>query len=164
MVIPRFRLLSVLLATLFPAIPLFGQAASDPMGINIHFHDAKPGEMEMLAAGGFKFVRIDMLWNQKWSATEKEKGVYDFSAYDHQFDDLKARQMHAICIFAYGNPLYDGGLSPHTDEGRQAFANWPSPPRSTSRGGASTGKSGTSRTAGSSGSPRRTRTITPSCC
>ena len=100
-----------------PAVPT-------SLGVNIHFNSAKPGEMEMLAAGGFKWVRMDMLWNQSWSATEKVKGVYDFSAFDKLVESLRPHGIRTICIFAYANPLYDQGLSPFTDEGRNAYAAW----------------------------------------
>jgi hypothetical protein len=97
---------------------------ADSLGVNIHFTTPKPGEMEMLAAGGFHWVRMDMLWNQSWSATERAKGVYDFSACDGLLAALKPHGIRTIFILAYGNPLYDKGLSPHTDEGRQAYARW----------------------------------------
>jgi hypothetical protein len=104
--------------------PIMGSIVPEAVGVNIHFKEAKPGEMEMLAAGGFHWVRIDMLWNQSWSSTERVKGVYNFSAYDHLMADLQQHGIRAICILAYANPLYDGGLSPHTDTGRQAYAAW----------------------------------------
>ena len=43
-------------------------------GVNIHFTDPRPGEMKMLAAAGFRWVRMDL----KWDATESEPGRYDF--------------------------------------------------------------------------------------
>lgn len=89
----------------------------DGVGVNIHFTHAKPGELEMLAAGGFRVVRMDFFW----ANTEREKGVYDFSAYEHLLADLDRNGLRAYFILDYGNPLYDGGLSPHTDEGRAAF-------------------------------------------
>lgn len=89
----------------------------DGVGVNIHFTHAKPGELEMLAAGGFRFVRMDFFW----AGIEKQKGVYDFSAFDHLMADLDRLGLRAYFILDYGNPLYDGGQSPHTDEGRTAF-------------------------------------------
>ena len=40
------------------------------LGVNIHFTDPKPGEMEMLAAAGFKWVRMDFTW----AGTERKTG------------------------------------------------------------------------------------------
>ncbi len=90
------------------------------LGCNIHFTDPRPGEMEMLAEGGFRFVRMDFIWG----ATEKERGQYDFSAYDRLLAALDKHGIRALFILDYGNRLYDEGLSPHTDEGRKAFAAW----------------------------------------
>jgi hypothetical protein len=87
-------------------------------GVNIHFTDPKPGEMKMLADAGFKWVRMDFAWG----GIEREKGKYDFSAYDHLLETLKPHGIRPIFILDYANRLYDGGLSPHTDEGRAAMA------------------------------------------
>ena len=53
-------------------------------GVNIHFTDAQPGEIKMIAAAGFRWVRMDF----KWDATERERGVYDFSAYQRLLSAL----------------------------------------------------------------------------
>jgi hypothetical protein len=92
----------------------------DGAGVNIHFTDARPGELEMLKAAGFKWIRMDF----SWSAIEKQKGAYDFSAYDRLLASLDKVGIHAMLILDYANPLYDSNLSPHTDEGRAAFAKW----------------------------------------
>lgn len=90
------------------------------LGVNIHFTDPRPGEINMLAAGGFRWVRMDLTW----SRTEVAKGQYDFSAYDRLLAALAPARICALFILDYTNPLYDRGLSPHTDAGRQAFARW----------------------------------------
>jgi hypothetical protein len=92
----------------------------DGLGVNIHFTDPKPGEMKMLAEGGFRWVRMDFVWG----ATEREKGKYDFSAYDRLLKALDEYNIKALFILDYTNRHYDGGLSPYTDEGRKAFARW----------------------------------------
>lgn len=92
----------------------------DGLGVNIHFTDPRPGEMEMLAGAGFKWIRTDFAW----AGTEHHKGEYDFSAYDRLMSSLDAHQIRPIFILDYSNHNYDGGLSPHTDEGREAFAKW----------------------------------------
>jgi hypothetical protein len=97
--------------------------ASDPtagMGINIHFTDAQPGELEMLSRAGFHWVRMDLTWQR----TEKTAGVYDFSAYDRLMQSLDKFHIHPLFILDYANPLYDGGAPTHSDEGRAAFARW----------------------------------------
>jgi len=97
-----------------PADPLSG------MGLNIHFTDAQPGELEMIAQAGFRWVRMDFHWDR----IEKTPGVYDFSAYDRLLDSLDKVHLHALLILDYGNPLYDNGNSPANDETRAAFAKW----------------------------------------
>ncbi|HEX9544614.1 MAG TPA: cellulase family glycosylhydrolase [Pyrinomonadaceae bacterium] len=96
-----------------PAIP-------GALGVNIHFTDPKPGELAMLAAAGFRWVRMDFVWQ----SIETEKGTHDFSAYDHLLSALDEHQLRPLFILDYANTLYDGDHAPFTKEGRQAFANW----------------------------------------
>jgi hypothetical protein len=90
------------------------------LGVNIHFTSPRPGEMEMLAGAGFKWVRMDL----NWGGTERERGKYDFGAYDKLVKAMEPHGIRAIFILDYSNKLYDGGVSPHTDEGREAMARW----------------------------------------
>lgn len=101
-----------------PAMP--EPAVPNGLGVNIHFTDPRPGEMEMLAAGGFRWVRMDFGWSQ----TEPERGHYDFSAYDRLMSALDAHHIRAIFILDYGNRLYEPESSVTTESGRRAFANW----------------------------------------
>lgn len=89
-------------------------------GVNINFTDPRAGEMRMLADGGFRWVRMDL----KWDETEKEKGQYDFSAYDRLLAAQQPFGIRTLFILDYGNPLYDNGAPPRTDATRQAFAAW----------------------------------------
>lgn len=90
------------------------------LGVNIHFTDAKAGELEMLARGGFRYVRMDF----SWESTEGDKSTYDFKAYDRLLGDLDKHHLRAVLILDYANRHYDQGLSPSSDEGRAAFARW----------------------------------------
>src|SRR5688572_29261967 len=92
----------------------------DGLGVNIHFTDPQPGEMRMLSAAGFTFVRMDF----DWARIEKQKGVYDFAPYERLLKELDAHGLRALFILDYANPLYDDNRSPDTDEGRAAFAKW----------------------------------------
>ncbi|HEY7088686.1 MAG TPA: cellulase family glycosylhydrolase, partial [Tepidisphaeraceae bacterium] len=98
---------------IWPALP-------GGLGVNIHFTDPKPGEMKLLADAGFALVRMDLTW----SRIESKKGEYDFSAYDRLTKECDAHGLRVLFILDYSNKLYDDGLSPHTDEGRAAFARW----------------------------------------
>jgi polysaccharide biosynthesis protein PslG len=115
--------LSVLVVERSPAAEvagLPGPNVPDGLGVNIHFTDPRPGEMEMLAAAGFRWVRMDF----GWGGTEREKGKYDFSAFDRLMAALDKHHVRAIFILDYSNRHYDQGLSPSSDEGRQAMARW----------------------------------------
>jgi len=96
-----------------PAVP-------EGLGVNIHFTDVQPGEMEMLAAGGSRIVRMDFAWG----GTEREKGRYDFAPYDRLVAALEAHGIRALFILDYSNRLYDNDLSPCSEEGRAGFARW----------------------------------------
>ncbi len=119
---PTILSLVVLAAVMIAAAPpekgLPGPTVPDGFGVNIHFTDPQPGEMERFAEGGFKFVRMDLAWQ----AVERERGRYDFSAYDRLMGHLDEVGARAYFILDYGNPLYDDGLSPHTPAGRAGFA------------------------------------------
>lgn len=103
-----------------PAQGLPGPTIPQGLGVNIHFTDPRPGEMEMLASAGFRWVRMDFTWQ----ATERKRGEYDFRAYERLLKALDAHGIRALWILDYGNPLYDEGLAPKSEEGRKAFAHW----------------------------------------
>ncbi len=56
-----------------PAAELPRLAVPDGLGVNIHFTDPRPGELEMIAAAGTGWVRMDF----GWDGTERQKGTYD---------------------------------------------------------------------------------------
>jgi hypothetical protein len=97
-----------------------GLVVPDGLGVNIHFTHPKAGELDMLAKAGFRWARMDFAWD----GTEREKGKYDFSAYDHLLAELEKRKVRSLWILDYSNRHYDGGMSPASDEGRKAFARW----------------------------------------
>ena len=90
----------------------------DCLGVNIHFTGTEREQVDKIADGGFRFIRMDFCW----SAIEKEKGHYEFKAYDELVDSLATKGIRAYFILDYGNPLYDKDMAPNTDDGRAAFA------------------------------------------
>ncbi len=119
---PYLLLPTFFLASLAPArsgIPL-NPPVPEGFGVNIHFTTPRPGEMKEIAATGVHWVRMDF----SWGATERVKGVYDFSAYDGLLAALSPYHIRPIWILDYGNKLYDRGLPPHSSAARQAFAQW----------------------------------------
>lgn len=87
-------------------------------GVNVHWTSPLPGEMTMLSASGFKFLRMGL----HWSVIETQKGIYNFTDYDIFVATLDKYGMKASLTFDFTNPLYDGGMSPCSEEGRKAFA------------------------------------------
>lgn len=90
----------------------------EPFGVNIHFTRALPGELSLLAGGGFRWVRMDLFWN----TVEQEPGRYAFGEYDALVAAMAQRGICIIFILDYGNPHYDYGFAPHSPEARAAFA------------------------------------------
>jgi polysaccharide biosynthesis protein PslG len=113
------------------ALPMLAQAAQpvlpeglpEPVipqgfGINIHFVEPEASSLERISEGGYSFVRMDL----KWERVERERGLYDFSAYDKLTDAMRERRVRMLYILDYGNKLYGDGLAPRTEEDRAAFA------------------------------------------
>lgn len=105
------------------------------VGVNIHFNRGHEKDLDMIAAAGFKFVRMDL----GWGGIENRKGEYDWSAYDELTANLEKRGLSAIYILDYSNGLYEeavasknpvfGGASkdtasPQHPESVTAFARW----------------------------------------
>ena len=98
--------------------PAAASTVDQTLGVNVHFTDPKPGELQMIADAGFHWVRTDF----KWELTERERGKYDFSAYDRLLKELDVFQIRALLILDYGNPLYTEGESVRTPVARAAFS------------------------------------------
>ena len=90
----------------------------EPFGVEIHFTRASQGEMDYIANGGFKWVRMDMFWH----TIETALGRYNFSAYDSLVAEMTRRGIRIVFILDYGNPLYDRGYPPTSPGGQAAFA------------------------------------------
>jgi hypothetical protein len=120
-VLLRLALSLIVLAPRGVCTPVdFNGVIPDSIGLNTHFVDPRPGEMEMLAASGVRWVRIDFAWE----SIEKAPGQYDFSMYDKLVTTLESYRISPYFILDYSNKLYDNGMSPYTEEGRRAFAQW----------------------------------------
>ncbi len=111
---------------------LYNQVCS---GVNIHFVRGHEADLDMIAAAGLKFIRMDFVWHH----IEESRGVFDWSAYDELTANLKKRGLSAIYILDYSNPLYEeeveskdpitgeiqrGTAAPRKPETIAAFAHW----------------------------------------
>ena len=105
------------------------------VGVNIHFVHGHGKDLDLIAAAGFKFVRMDF----GWEGIERKKGEYDWSAYDQLTADLEKRGLRAVYIFDYSHRLYEETVtsrnpvthreerdvsSPRHPESIAAFARW----------------------------------------
>lgn len=104
-------------------------------GVNIHFVTGHEKDLDMIAAAGFKFIRMDFIWQN----IELKKGTYNWAAYDELTTNLKKRGLGAIYILDYSNSLYEESVdskdpltgeeqkdiaSPQHPESVEAFARW----------------------------------------
>ncbi|HRZ99631.1 MAG TPA: cellulase family glycosylhydrolase, partial [Candidatus Paceibacterota bacterium] len=105
------------------------------VGINIHFTRGHERDLDLIAAAGFKFVRMDF----SWSGTERKRGEYTWADYDELTANLENRGLRALYILDYSNGLYEDIItsrdpvsgkevravaSPAKTESVAAFARW----------------------------------------
>ena len=90
----------------------------EPFGAEIHFTRASREELDYIAAGGFRWIRMDMFWH----SIETAPGSYNFAEYDALTKSMAARGIRIVYILDYGNPLYDNGYPPTSPEGQAAYA------------------------------------------
>src|SRR5512133_2855137 len=81
----------------------FGPGNRIMSGVNIHFTKGHETDLDMIAAAGFKVIRMDFGWQN----TEREKGVYNWSDYDELTANLDKRGIRALYILDYSNSLYE---------------------------------------------------------
>jgi len=105
------------------------------VGVNIHFTRGHERDLDLIAAAGFKFIRMDFHWDE----IERKKGEYDWTAYDELTANLEKRDIRPIYILDYSNGLYEetgvakdshnGGDKPSVDSPQNpgsvdGFASW----------------------------------------
>jgi hypothetical protein len=91
-------------------VPLMGVAADLPapvlpagVGVNIHFTRGHERDLDLIAAAGFKVVRMDF----SWAGTERKPGEYSWADYDELTTNLTQRGLRAYYILDYSNALYE---------------------------------------------------------
>src|SRR5213080_386325 len=98
----------VLAVGLFLALSLSVRAAEIPkvvipagVGVNIHFVTGNERDLDLIAAAGFKFIRMDF----GWATIERKKGQYNWAEYEQLLAHLDERGIRALFILDYSNPL-----------------------------------------------------------
>ncbi|HWX22335.1 MAG TPA: cellulase family glycosylhydrolase [Candidatus Binatia bacterium] len=105
------------------------------VGVNIHFVTGHEQDLDLIAAAGFKFIRMDF----QWGSIERNKGDYNWSSYEQLLAELDKRGLRAIFILDYSHSLYEETVtspdpltqvphkttaSPQHPESIAAFARW----------------------------------------
>ena len=104
-------------------LPLLIGAADIPepvlpagVGVNIHFVTGHEKDLDLIAAAGFKFIRMDF----HWEAIERGKGQYNWAGYEELLANLDQRGLRAILILDYSHHLYEQAVtSPHPQTGKE---------------------------------------------
>ncbi len=131
----KIRSLLLLLLPLSLSAQIPAPVIPDGVGVNIHFVTGHERDLDLIAAAGVKFVRMDF----SWTAIEKERGKYDWLEYDTLTANLEKRGLRALYILDYSHPLYEETVegknpinqqvqkttaSPQRQESVAAFARW----------------------------------------
>jgi hypothetical protein len=95
--------LGLLLLPFFATAQIPSPVIPNGVGVNIHFVTGQTEDLDMIAAAGFKFIRMDF----SWETTEPKKGEYDWKAYDELTANLDRRGIRAIYILDYIHWAYE---------------------------------------------------------
>lgn len=80
-----------------------------------------PASIDALVRGGIAQFRDEIYWSE----VETTRGVYDWSTARAEFlDRARDSGVRPLLLAGYGNPLYDGGNGPVSDEAVAAYADY----------------------------------------
>jgi hypothetical protein len=104
--------------------PSSPSSSDNRFGIGVHINEPRYDNSEVEAAQlGFRHARTDAYWSE----SEKLPGEYDFPAdEDVKTQAFKAAGIDMLPISVYSNPMYDGGKTPSSPVGIQAYSNYTS--------------------------------------
>lgn len=96
---------------------MFGVQAHSMMGGGERHRDS----VALMAELGVTMLRDEC----HWSLVEREHGVLEVpGVWNRSLDEALERGVEVLLILNYMNAHHDGGVAPHTDEGRAAFARY----------------------------------------
>ncbi|WP_043361039.1 sugar-binding protein [Microbacterium testaceum] len=95
-------------------------SATGRFGAATHYGQSwSTDSLPTLATGGFAQLRDEVYWSE----VETQKGVYDWARPREEFlDAARDAGVRPLLLAGYGNPLYDGGDGPVSDEAVSAYA------------------------------------------
>lgn len=99
------------------------QADAPPfvLGVQTHFEQGWPPELIPQAKEfGAPLLRDEIAWSE----VETQPGIYDFTGADSYMLPLASAGLKLQLVTMDGNPLYDAGMTPHSPEGRAAYARY----------------------------------------
>ncbi|KEP74833.1 hypothetical protein HR12_03530, partial [Microbacterium sp. SUBG005] len=96
------------------------ESATARFGAATHYGQSwSVDSLPALATGGFAQLRDEVYWSE----VETQKGVYDWERPRAEFlDAAQEAGVRPLLLAGYGNPLYDGGDGPTSDEAVSAYA------------------------------------------
>lgn len=110
--------------TSFAVIPPYTvkDPASAPWGVATHFAQGMdPGIIPTLKKAGIAMIRDELYWGE----VETRPKQYEFvDRYVRFMDAARGAGVVPLIIMSYANKLYDGGQTPWTDEGCDAFGDY----------------------------------------
>ena len=100
----------------------FTDGKNSPFGMNVHSQRSTQGWMPALLEECKKIGSMSIRDDREWSATEQEKGVYNYSY--PCADYIYKNNMDYIIVTGFNNQFYDNGATPYTEEVWTGFANF----------------------------------------
>ncbi len=92
-----------------------------PFGVCTHFaQNWSVDRIELLPKYGIASIRDELYWDE----VEKKAGLFNFSSYDPYMERLRQFNISPLIILSYENSLYDGGMTPCSQKGYDAFARY----------------------------------------
>lgn len=100
--------------------------SSSPFGVMTHFAQGWYADIiPLIAKAGIRHIRDEQYWKY---VEPEEKGEYCFNCPDNRFstyrDAAEANGIEVLTVMSFENKLYDDGLTPYTEDGRQGYANY----------------------------------------
>ncbi len=97
------------------ALPMF------ELRVQTHFSQGwNLNAMELLPQVGARGFRDGMYWQK----VERQPGTYDISEFSPYLEAARAAGLDILVVVAGVHPAYDGGETPYSDAGRQAYAKY----------------------------------------